>query len=316
MALAARVSVWSWRQAAGVPCRPGGARGIVAGAGVLAVVVAASGCAGPARQAGGVGGAVPPRVAGEVTGLLFPGSVAQVMANRAFVQAITGLKQNEVRACMRGYGFGPAAQRYVATTIFGGPPALAPYVFPGNQGIGLVDLRVVARTGMLVPLYGSPGPGPVPGYSAKAQLRGFACVHRVIDYSPLSRALNGAAANGLRELWLKVAGRVAASGAVQAADRSFRACVIAHGAPQSAGSSLSVFVNWLANRLFRPKASAPMEPFRQLDAHWSGVFAGCAAPVVSATQRLLSAARPSFLQAHYPQITVVERQVAQAIAGA
>jgi hypothetical protein len=88
---------------------------------------------------------------------------------------------------------------------------------------------------------------------------------------------------------------------------------------RSSGTALLAFADWLRiavnGRLYSGRAPLTASATaRKLDAHWSVVFAGSAAQVVTIMQRRLPAMRASFLQARSQQLAAVKTLVEQAVA--
>jgi hypothetical protein len=266
-------------------------------------------------------GSVSPQIASDVTGWLFPATVPQAVAGAEFQNTITTLRDNQFKVCLSKYGFGARAQLFglAARPLVGaGIPTAPGYQNPGAPTLGLVNLAVVSDTKMLSPIYvGNRYVGTGFGVSASEEaavmVKSQPCWNHVM---PLSAPLQSGPVFALRSLWGNTVDRLTNSAAAQSANQSFGTCTTGHGAPESAGASLAAFASWLngaVNGTQFTNSLSPSATARQLDAHWSAIFAQCAAPVVSVMQSVLPAAQKSFVQRHFQQITAVEKLVATAV---
>ncbi len=310
------------RASAGAAVKVPMARKTPLGAGILVAALLVAACS--AAPHGGGSGPVSPQVTTAVTDWLFPGSVAQAKAGVAFDQTLTNLRSRKFEACLAGFGFDGKAQQFALAAHspdYGGIPVAPGYIPPGYLSDGLVDLRLIRHTGMLVPirignkLAGS-GSGISPAEEAATFTKSIGCSAMVSRlYSPLE----GGAVNAMQVLWLNAVTRLQESAAVQAANLSFGQCVTAHGAPQTAGESLLAFWQWLKGAVngtgyISTEPLTPPQQVRHLDAHWTLVFAHCATPVVTAMERRLPALQKSFLQSHFQQISSADEKVAHVLA--
>lgn len=292
------------------------------GAGILVSALLAAGCS--AASHGSASGPVSPQVTTEVTDWVFPASVAQADAGVAFGQTLISLRNRKFEACMAGLGFDRKAQRFALAAhplYSGGLPVAPGYTLAGYPSEGLVDLRLISRTGMLVPiqignrLAGSRS-GISPAQQAATFTKSMGCWAEV---GRLSSPLEGGTINAMRLLWLNAATRLQEAAAARSANLSFGQCVTEHGAPQTAGESLLAFMQWLRTAVNSTTYTGtlpltPPAPERQLDAHWSSVFAHCAAPMVTAMERRLPALQKSFLQSHFQQVSAADKVVAHVLA--
>jgi hypothetical protein len=302
--------------------RRGGYRMAAIGVATLLSALSATACSAGSR--GSNGGSVSPQVTTEVSEWIFPATVTQADAGVAFGQTLISLRNRKFQACMAGLGFDGAAQRFALAArplLGGGFPAAPGYTNPGSLSSGLVDLSLIRRTGMLVSirignkLAGS-GSGISSAQEAAAMRKSTSCWAEVDRlYAPLQ----GGTISAMQLLWLNDVTRLQGSATARSAYLSFGQCVTEHGASQTAGESLQAFVEWLRPALNGTTYTGaepliPPAPVRQLDAHWSSVFAQCAAPVVAAMQRLLPAVQKAFLQSHYQEVTATDKLVAHILA--
>lgn len=261
------------------------------------------------------------QTAAGVTGAYFPATMAQVADGADFQQTIGTLQKELFDACIRGYGFGPQAQAIAFSNLNLMPfQAMSGYVQNQNAAVGLVDLRAVAHSGMLAPLYIMATRPDTSGVSP-AELRAvesdqWRCWSRSRQaVTKLER--QGAA---LQRQWNAQEIRLLDSRPVRAATKVFSSCVTHEGAPRGASESLRQFIGWLqqmvnraewASRMGGPQPAA--QPRQAMDAHWTRVFLKCATPLVSLLQRQLPGVQQTFLQEHYGQILALEKTANQTV---
>jgi len=289
---------------------------------VLAVVLGSVVMAGCAPSAAGRGSrSALGQTASGVTGEYIPATMAQVADGTDFQQTISTLQRELFEACIRGYGFGPRAQAYAFGNLNLMPlQAISGYTLNQDASVGLVDLRSVARSGMLAPVYirgiQPDASGVSPAERRAVQADQWHC------WSASLRPVRQLDRQGfaLQRQWRAQEVRMLNSKRVRAATKTFGACVTRAGAPRTASESLSQFIGWLQQRVNRfefvggPGGPATANrPSRQVDAHWSGVFVRCGTPLVSLLQRTLPGLQQSFMQQHFGQVATLEKTAAQTV---
>lgn len=267
---------------------------------------------------------VTPQIASEVTDWLFTSTVAQADGSVVFANTIDKFRDDRFRTCMSSFGFGAKAQQFALSNdpiLGGGIPTAKGYIASPEIWEGLADLGAIRRTGMLAPIYigsklADSAAGMPTAQRAAIVAKSRDCWDQV---NRLYAPMEGGPIAALERLWIAAVNRFQENLAMLSANQAFGTCVTTHGAPENVSGSLSSFANWLRQtvdgRLYSGKASlTPSMHVRQLDAHWSDVFAECAVPVVRVAEHLLPPLRRSFLQDHFQQISAAESRVALTIA--
>jgi hypothetical protein len=293
-------------------------RPLVALAAIMSAILAA-GCAaghGPATRT-----ALGQTDAG-VIGEYIPATMSQIADGTDFEQTISTLERELFEDCIKSLGFGPQAQAYAYRNLNLIPfVALSGYTQNQQASVGLVSLQSITQSGMLAPLYMMARPANTAGISAAEQRALRADQWRC--WSKSTEAARQLARQGaaLGRQWYTSEVRLMNSARVRAATKTFKSCVVHSGAPRTASESLGQFLNWLRAEVnrgeFRARASAmqpSVQPRRQLDAHWSRIFTRCGGPLVLLMQRLLPGAQQVFVQAHYGQLTALEKTAARTLA--
>jgi hypothetical protein len=292
---------------------PGWCRDAAIGAVLSLSLGMAAGCASPSD-----GAAAPsPQVQEETIGWFFPATVAQSESGAAFLENLHALSVQAVNECVSRSGFSAQAKAYV---IAFEDYSDSPYsVLPGytqQWDPDLIDVPVVRESGMLVEV--------VTGTNRPPSAASLAIGEKQAINADLSRCIRQTRQPGtafqndgkaLRRLWRISTTNINNSSAVTRANRQFGSCVTRQGAPPAAASPAQ-FPTWLDGVVNPPAAYAgtlPPGPRASVDAHWSTVWALCAAPVVTVWQQHLESTQRAFLQAHYQEVTALEQQVAQSI---
>jgi hypothetical protein len=247
---------------------------------------------------------VPHRLAWATIGWFVPATINQFDQGFSLEQRVGRLQDRTFAACVKSYHLRAALERLIFS-INSPQRIIAPGYVLQPANVGIVDLHVVANTGMLVPIVLEPhhgsranGPSKVPPLAVLVESR---CGRRA--YRPWVDVVQSAAA--LRWAWLRIEEGVLRSPTVRALSNAFRSCITALGAPTAAGSSLESFVSWLYQEVNRrptlqPKsasASKAVDLRTKVDMHWSQVFASCAGPLVTEVQRLLAIRQREFIAA-------------------
>ena len=289
---------------------------------MLAIALAClvlAGC-GPAAAGPGSRSALGQTAAG-VTGEYIPATIAQIADGTDFQQTISTLQRELFEACIKGYGFGPQAQAFAFGNLNLMPlQAINGYTLNQDASVGLVDLRSVARSGMLAPVYIRAIP---PDYSAISSAERRAV--QADQWHCWSASLRPVRTldrlgSALQRQWRAQEVRLLNSKRVRTATKTFGSCVTHAGAPRTASESLNQFINWLQQKInrfefsSRPGGPQPAaQPRRELDAHWSQVFIRCGTPLVSLLQRSLPGLQQIFVQQHFGQVVALEKTAAQTV---
>jgi len=294
-------------------------RTLVVLAGIMSAILAA-GCA-AAGHGPGTRTALGQTDAG-VIGEYIPASMSQIADGTDFELTISTLERELFEDCIKSLGFGPAAQAYAYRNLNLIPfVALSGYTQNQQASVGLVSLQSITQSGMLAPLYMMARPANTAGISAAEQRALRADQWRC--WSKSTEATRELARQGaaIGRQWYSAEVRLMSSPRVRVATKTFKSCVAHSGAPRTASESLGQFLNWLraeVNRgVFRSRAIATqpsLQPRRQLDAHWSRIFTRCGSPLVLLMQRLLPGAQQVFFQAHFGQVTALEKTAARTLA--
>jgi len=256
-----------------------------------------------------------------VIGAYIPATMSQIADGADFEQTVGTLERELFEVCIKSHGFGPRAQAFAYGNL-NLMPLQAMHGYTQNQqaSFGLVSLQSIKQSGMLAPLYIMVRPPDTTGLP-QAEIRAveadqWRCWSK--SNEPARELLRQGAA--LARQWYAAEVRLMNTAQVKAATKTFRSCVAHAGAPRTASESLGQFVNWLrgvVNRAeFRSRAfdSQPLvQPRRELDARWSQVFTRCGGPLVLLMQRLLPGAQQTFVQAHFGQLTALEKTAARTI---
>jgi hypothetical protein len=290
---------------------------LVAVATIVSATLAA-GCA--AVHGSGVRTALGQTDAG-VIGQYIPATMSQIADGSDFEQTISTLERELFEECIKGLGFGHQAQAYAYRNLNLIPfTALNGYTQNQQASVGLVSLQSITHSGMLAPLYIAARPAnlaSIPVAERRAlQADQWRCWSKSTEATrELSR--QGAA---LGRLWYTAEVRLMNSARVRAATKTFKSCVVHSGAPKTASESLGQFLNWLravVNRgVFRSGSIAlqpSLQPRKQLDARWTQIFTKCGGPLVLLMQRLLPGAQQVFVQAHFGQLTALEKTAARTL---
>jgi len=285
----------------------------------IMIAILAAGCA-AAGQGPGTRTALGQTDAG-VIGEYMPATMSQIADGTDFEQTISTLERELFEDCIKSLGFGPQAQAYAYRNLNLIPfVALSGYTQNQQASVGLVSLQSLTQSGMLAPLYMMTRPANTAAISAAEQraLRAdqWRCWSKSTEATrELSR--QGAA---LGRQWYTAEVHLMNSARVRAATKTFKSCVVHSGAPRTASESLGQFLNWLRAEVnrgeFRSSAVAmqpSVQPRRQLDAHWTRIFTKCGGPLVLLMQRLLPGAQQVFLQAHFGQLTALEKAAARTL---
>jgi hypothetical protein len=292
-------------------------RAHVALATIMSAVLAA-GCA--AAHGPGVRTALGQTDAG-VIGQYIPATMSQIADGTDFEQTISTLERELFEDCIKGLGFGPAAQAHAYRNLNLIPfTALSGYTQNQQASVGLVSLQSIAHSGMLAPVYIRARPASSAGIPAAEQRALQADQWRCWSKSTAATrelARQGAA---LGRQWYSAEVRLMNTARVRAATKTFKSCVVHSGAPKTASESLGQFLNWLRAVVNRGAFSAPaiavqpsLQPRRQLDAHWTKIFTKCGGPLVLLMQRLLPGEQQVFVQAHFGQLTALEKTAARTL---
>jgi len=256
-----------------------------------------------------------------VIGEYIPASMSQIADGTDFELMLSTLERELFEYCIKGHGFGPQAQAFAYRNLNLIPfQALAGYTQNQQASVGLVSLQSIKNSGMLAPLYIAARPANTAGLS-QAELRAVqADQWRCWDQSTQSTRELARHGEALGRQWYSAEVRLMNSARVKAATKVFRSCVLHSGAPRTASESLGQFLNWLRGVVNRGVFSAPapallpsVQPRKALDAHWSQIFTKCGGPLVLLMQRLLPGAQRTFIQAHFGQLTALEKTAAKTI---
>jgi hypothetical protein len=282
---------------------------------LILLLVLVAGC-GPAARTGGL--PTFGRTSAGVIGSYVPATLAQLADGDDFQQNLGTLEKEAFENCIRGFGFGPAAQTFAFQSINYLPfQAMAGYTSYQNAAVGLVDVHSVTKTGMLAPIYtvgqrpDSTGISPAEQRAIRAdQWRCWSASMQPV------RKLNQQG-YAIHRQWYSQEVRLLNSKQVRAATKVFGSCVSHEGAPRTAAQSLGQFLNWLQRTINRGAFSGTgvsVQPRQRVDAHWSAVFVRCGGPLVSLLQRLLPGAQQAFVQEHFGQIAALNKIAAQSMA--
>jgi hypothetical protein len=287
-------------------------------AAILAAILA-SGC-GASPHGLGVRTALGQTNAG-VVGAYIPATMSQIADGADFEQTMGTLERELFEVCIKNLGFGPRAQAFAYRNLNLIPfQAMSGYTQNQQASVGLVSLQSITQSGMLAPLYIMARPADTTGLS-EAELRAvqadqWHCWSK--STAPTRELFRQGAALGRQ--WYSAEVRLMTTAQVKSATKVFKSCVAHAGAPRTASESLGQFINWLravVNRAeFRSRAfgSQPsLQPRRELDAKWSQIFTKCGGPLVLLMQRLLPGAQQAFVQAHFGQLTALEKTAARTI---
>jgi hypothetical protein len=259
--------------------------------------------------------APPPQVQEDTISWFFTATVAQSNDAGAFLSALHSLAVQAGNVCMEKYGFGPQATEYLDS--YEDYLIQTSRVEPGYIQVwnsNLVDVQAVAATGMLAEVVtGTKSPPTVAGVSSSEEQAVKADLTRCLSRVRGPSFSFQQAGRALERLWRIDTAKADQAASVQAARRRFGVCVTRQGAP-SVAATPAQFQNWLAD-LVDPAASydgtMSAGPRLALDARWTAVWANCAGLVVSAFQAQLVPVQKSFLQKHFQEVEVLERQVAK-----
>jgi hypothetical protein len=294
-------------------------RPAVALAAIMSAILAA-GCAGVGHGPG-TRTALGQTDAG-VIGEYLPATMSQIADGSDFEQTIGTLERELFEDCIKGLGFGPQAQAYAYRNLNLIPfVAMSGYTQNQQASVGLVSLQTITNSGMLAPLYMMARPANTAGISVPEQralqVDQWRCWSKSTE-ATRQLARQGAA---IGRQWYSAEVRLMNSARVRAATKTFKSCVIHSGAPRTASESLGQFLNWLRAVVNRGEFAAPgiamqpsLQPRRQLDAHWTQIFTRCGGPLVLLMQRLLPGAQQVFFQAHFGQLTALEKTAARTLA--
>jgi hypothetical protein len=293
-------------------------RPLLAVAAIMSAVLAA-GCAASAHGSG-IRTALGQTNAG-VIGAYIPATMSQIADGTDFEQTISTLERELFEVCIKGLGFGPQAQAYAYRNLNLIPfVALSGYTQNQQASVGLVNLQSIAHSGMLAPLYIMARPASTSGISVAEQRALQADQWHCWSKSTEATRELSRQGSALGRQWYSAEVRLMNSARVRAASKTFKSCVSHSGAPRTASESLGQFLNWLRAEVnrgeFRSRAigmQPSMQPRRQLDAHWSQIFTRCGGPLVLLMQRLLPGAQQIFVQAHYGQLTALEKTAARTL---
>jgi hypothetical protein len=257
-----------------------------------------------------------------VIGEYLPATMSQILDGTDFEQTISTLERELFEDCIKSRGFGPQAQAYAYRNLNLIPfVAMSGYTQNQQASVGLVSLQSIKNSGMFAPLYIMARPANTAGISVPEQRALQADQWRC--WSKSTEATRALARQGaaLGRQWYSAEVRLMNGARVRAATKMFKSCVMHSGAPRTASESLGQFLNWLravVNRgEFGSRAIAlqpSVQPRRQLDAHWSQIFTKCGGPLVLLMQRLLPGAQQVFFQAHFGQLTALEKTAARTLA--
>jgi hypothetical protein len=284
---------------------------------VILLLVLAAGCAPAASGPGGL--ATLGRTSAGVIGSYVPATLAQLADGDDFQQSLGTLEKEAFENCIRGFGFGPAAQAFAFQSINYLPfQAMTGYTSYQNAAVGLVDVHSVTKTGMLAPIYIA-GQRPDSSGISPAEQRAIRADqwHCWSASQQPVRKLNQQG-YAIHRQWYAQEVRLLNSKQVRAATKVFGSCVSHEGAPKTAAQSLGQFLNWLQRTINRGafvsgvgSSGASVQPRQRVDAHWSAVFVRCGGPLVSLLQRLLPGAQQAFVQEHFGQIAALNKIATQ-----
>jgi len=285
----------------------------------IATAILAAGC-GAAGQGPGLRTALGQTDAG-VVGAYIPATMSQIADGADFQQTTGTLERELFEVCIKNLGFGPRAQAFAYRNLNLIPfQAMNGYTQNQQASVGLVSLQSITQSGMLAPLYMMARPPDTTGLS-QAELRAVqADQWRCWSKSTEPTRALFRQGEALGRQWYSAEVRLMNTAKVKAATKVFKSCATHAGAPRTASESLGQFIDWLravVNRAeFRSRAfgSQPsVQPRMQLDAHWSQIFTKCGGPLVLLMQRLLPGAQQTFVQAHFGQLTALEKTAARTI---
>jgi hypothetical protein len=287
-------------------------------AAVSALLVAGCGVA----PRGPAGGQALGQTAAGVTGAYFPASMAQIADGTDFQQTLSTLEKELFEDCIKGYGFGQKAQAFAFQSLnLISFQALSGYTQNQQASVGLVDLQSISRSGMLAPLYFMAGPPDTAGVPpAVRRAVEFDRSHCWVKAVQPARRLDRAG-YALQRQWYATEVRLMNSAQVRSATRVFKSCVTHYGAPRTASESFGQFLDWLRQLVNRGEfgvrsrfAQPAVTPRKQLDAHWSAIFVKCGEPLAILMQRLLPVAQQAFVQAHFGQVSALDKAAARTLA--
>jgi hypothetical protein len=287
-------------------------------AAVLTAILAA-GCA-VAAHGSGVRTALGQTDAG-VIGAYIPATMSQIADGTDFQLELSTLERELFEDCIKSHGFGPAAQAFAYRNLNLIPfAALSGYTQNQQAAVGLVSLQSITHSGMLAPVYVMPYRPGAAGLS-QAEIRALeADQWHCWSQSTLPTRAFARAGAALGRQWYAAEVRLMNSSRVRAATKVFRPCVLHSGAPRTASESLGQFLNWLRAVVNRAEFRAggfgsqpSLQPRKSLDAHWTQIFIKCGGPLVLLMQRLLPGAQQAFVQAHFGQLSALEKSAAKTL---
>ena len=256
-----------------------------------------------------------------VIGQYIPATMSQIVDGSDFEQTISTLERELFEGCIKGLGFGRQAQAYAYRNLNLIPfTALSGYTQNQQASVGLVSLQSITHSGMLAPLYVMARPASTAGISVAERRALQADQWRCWSKSTAATRELSRQGAALGRLWYTAEVHLMNSAKVRAATKTFKSCVLHSGAPKTASESLGQFLNWLravvnrgVNRSGAIAIPAPLQPRKQLDARWTQIFTKCGGPLVLLMQRLLPGAQQIFVQAHYGQLTALEKTASRTL---
>jgi hypothetical protein len=287
----------------------------------LSVTLAAS-ASGCASASGASSESMPQqRIAGETVGYFFAATVTQSAHGVMFRKHVATLQRAAFRECISRLRPGQDDDAYLEASSPFNPDPIAPgYVMALGANYGVLDLKAISRSGMLVPIVivghtGSARFGLSASKMRALSVDGLRCqrnvAQRVVElYTQLNQR-----GEPLVNIWLAMVSRTLAQNDVRNAHGRFTQCLKRNGVPSLAAGSILQFAGWLMSLVNpgavkgRSSTSLPEASQAAVDGHWSAVFVSCAAPLVTLLQRLLPRLQTIFLQAHSKQVAALEALV-------